>query len=47
MDRQIDTWNLSKLFKRSNKKPYIDMATVEKVFGDQDYSIVSKKMEII
>lgn len=23
------------------------MATVEKVFGDQDYSIVSKKMEIL
>ena len=40
-------WNLSKLFKKSNKKPYIDMATVEKVFADQDYSIVSKKMEIL
>ena len=23
------------------------MATVEKVFADQDYSIVSKKMEIL
>ncbi len=43
MERQIETWNLSE---GSTKKPYVDMATVDTVLNDQDYQIVSMKMEI-
>jgi len=48
MERQIESWNLTDCNNTtgSNKKPYIDMATVEKVLSDQDYSIVSIKMQI-
>ena len=46
MDKQIESWNLEKLFQTSRKKPYIDMATVSKVFADQDYEIVSNKITI-
>lgn len=46
MDKQIESWNLEKLFASSRKKPYIDMATVCKVFSDQDYEIVSNKIAI-
>ena len=45
MDKQIEGWNLTKFINNHhNKKPYIDMATVEKVSSDQDYSIVSIKI---
>jgi hypothetical protein len=37
MDKQIEAWNLEKVFKCTNNKPYIDMMTVSKVFADQDY----------
>lgn len=43
MERQIETWNLSE---GQTKKPYVDMATVETVLKDQDYHIVSMKIEI-
>jgi len=47
MERQIDSWNLADYSANAlTKKPYIDMGTVEKVVGDQDYSIVSMKMQI-
>lgn len=47
MERQIESWNLNDYLNNNlNKKPYIDMATVEKVVGDQDYNIVSLKMQI-
>jgi hypothetical protein len=47
MDRQIESWNLNDYLNGSiSKKPYIDMATVEKVVADQDYNIVSLKMQI-
>jgi cell division protein FtsB len=47
MERQVDAWNLKDFVNVPNsRKPYIDMATVEKVLADQDYSIVSTKMEI-
>lgn len=47
MERQIDSWNLNECQASSlAKKPYIDMATVEKVVADQDYNIVSLKMQI-
>ena len=46
MDKQIEAWNLERLFQTSRKKPYIDMATVSKVFADQDYEIVSNKITI-
>ena len=37
---------MERLFQTSRKKPYIDMATVSKVFADQDYEIVSNKITI-
>lgn len=47
MERQIDLWNLNDhAVNHLTKKPYIDMATVEKVVNDQDYNIVSLKIEI-
>lgn len=47
MERQIEAWNLSEYVHSNNsKKPYIDMATVEKVLADQDYNIVSMKIQI-
>lgn len=47
MERQIDSWNLADYAASGlTKKPYIDMATVEKVLIDQDYNIVSMKMTI-
>jgi len=47
MERQIDSWNLADYAANTlTKKPYIDMGTVEKVVGDQDYNIVSMKMQI-
>ncbi len=46
MDKQIETWNLEKVFSCSKNKPYIDMMTVSKVFADQDYEIVSTKIDI-
>lgn len=46
MDKQIETWNLEKIFNSSKNKPYIDMITVSKVFADQDYEIVSTKIDI-
>lgn len=45
MGRQIESWNLNSFVSANlSKKPYIDMATVEKVFADQDYNIVSIKI---
>lgn len=44
MDKQIQNWNLTQIFKNSHSKPYIDMDTVLKVFGDQDYEIASIKI---
>jgi hypothetical protein len=29
-----------------NKKPYIDSTTMEKVYHDQDFSVVSMKIEL-
>ena len=47
MERQINVWNLhDHAVNNFTKKPYIDMATVEKVVNDQDYNIVSLKIEI-
>ena len=47
MERQIEAWNLTDCaHPYNNKKPYIDMAIVEKVVTDQDYNIVSMKMHI-
>lgn len=46
MDKQIEAWNLEKVFTGSKSKPYIDMMTVSKVFADQDYEIVSTKIDI-
>lgn len=47
MQRQIDSWNLADSQAAAlAKKPYIDMATVERVLADQDYNIVSLKMQI-
>ena len=47
MDRQIEAWNLTEYASLgSNKKPFVDTATVEAVLRDQDYQIVSMKMEI-
>lgn len=46
MERQIEAWNLADYVQTNQKKPYIDMATVETVLGDQDYHIVSMKMQI-
>lgn len=46
MERQIEAWNLGELVQGNPKKPYIDMATVETVLADQDYHIVSMKMQI-
>ena len=48
MDKQIDSWNLKQIFMNSQnrKKPYIDTLTVLKVLDDQDYKIVSLKIEI-
>lgn len=46
MDKQIEAWNLQKIFSLSKNKPYIDMLTVSKVFADQDYEIVSTKIDI-
>jgi len=44
MDKQIENWNLGKVFIGLNSKPYIDMGTVLKVFADQDYEIASIKI---
>ncbi len=46
MDKQIEAWNLEKIFTNSKNKPYIDMITVSRVFADQDYEIVSTKIDI-
>jgi len=47
MERQIEAWNLNDYAQLTNqKKLYIDMATFSKVISDQDYSIVSMKMQI-
>lgn len=48
MDKQIDSWNLTQIFlnNHNRKKPYIDTLTVLKVLDDQDYKIVSLKIEI-
>lgn len=47
MERQIESWNIGEYVNLNpNKRPYIDMATVETVMADQDYQIVSMKMEI-
>jgi hypothetical protein len=47
MERQIEAWNLNDCLSTSaGKKPYIDMTTVERVVCDQDYNIVSLKMQI-
>lgn len=46
MDKQIENWGIKEFTKsHTTKKPYIDMFTVEKVFKDQDYSIVSIKIK--
>lgn len=44
----MDTWNLTDIFTSTHnkKKPYIDTITVLKVLDDQDYKIVSMKIEI-
>ena len=46
MDKLIEAWSLEKIFASSNSKPYIDMITVSRVFADQDYEIVSTKIDI-
>ena len=47
MERQIEAWNLNETINPNNpKKPYIDTATFEKVIADQDYNVVSMKMQI-
>lgn len=45
MERQIEAWSLTD-YVLTTKKPYIDMATVETVLKDQDFNIVSLKIEI-
>jgi len=44
MDRQINSWGISKIANNSSSKPYIDTATANKVLHDQDYSITSTKI---
>lgn len=47
MERQIEAWNLSEYVSmQSSKKPFVDTATVQTVVADQDYQIVSMKMDI-
>lgn len=48
MDKQIESWNLTQIFvnNHNRRKPYIDTLTVLKVLDDQDYKIVSLKIEI-
>lgn len=47
MERQIEAWNLTDYSHLSTqKKLYIDMATFSKVIADQDYNIVTMKMQI-
>lgn len=47
MKRQIDSWDLERsMIISENKKPYIDSTTMEKVFRDQEFSVVSMKIEL-
>ena len=47
MQKQIDSWNLEKYPLLEGKKtPYLDSSTMEKVFQDQDYSVVTMKIEL-
>jgi hypothetical protein len=47
MKKQIDSWNLERsMIFSENKKPYIDSTTMEKVYHDQDFSVVSMKIEL-
>lgn len=47
MKKQIDSWNLERsMILSENKKPYIDSTTMEKVYQDQDFSVVSMKIEL-
>lgn len=47
MKKQIDSWNLERsMILSDNKKPYIDSTTMEKVYHDQDFSVVSMKIEL-
>lgn len=46
MDKQIENWGIKQYMKNiSIKKPYLDLSTVEKVLADQDYNIVSIKID--
>lgn len=47
MDRQIEYWSLKEYMATTGKKIYIDTATLEKVLADQDYNIVSMKIDIV
>lgn len=47
MQKQIDYWNLEKYPLLEGKKtPYLDSNTMDKVFQDQDYSVVTMKIEL-
>ena len=43
MERQIEAWGLTD----GQPRPYVDTSTRQKVLSDQDYSIVSLKLQII
>lgn len=47
MQKQIDYWNLEKYPLLEGKNtPYLDSNTMDKVFQDQDYSVVTMKIEL-
>ena len=43
MGRQIEAWGLND----RQARPYVDTSTMHKVLSDQDYSIVSLKIQIM
>lgn len=46
MQKQIDSWNLEKHPLLGKKVPYLDSTTMDRVFQDQDYSVVTMKIEL-